>query len=105
VTWRSPAWRQAIRGDVPTLQEWAGGRAAIERTINWFYDRVDRDDLLSPLFLRRASAAHREHVITWWREVFGGPAGYTERLGGYPAMLAYRPHLASRSASGSGSPR
>jgi hypothetical protein len=25
-------------------------------------------------------------VTTWWCEVFGGPAGYTERLGGYPAM-------------------
>jgi len=41
----------------------------------------------------RVSAAHREHVTTWWCEVFGGPAEYTERLGGYPAMLAHHLNL------------
>ena len=74
--------------EAPTLYEWAGGREAIERMIGCFYDRVERDDLLSPLFPGGVGAAHREHVTTWWCEVFGGPAGYTERLGGYPAMLA-----------------
>jgi hypothetical protein len=34
---------------VPTLYEWAGGREAIERMIGCFYDRVEGDDLLSPL--------------------------------------------------------
>jgi truncated hemoglobin YjbI len=75
--------------EVPTLYEWAGGRAAIERMIGCFYDRVERDDLISPMFPGGVSVAHREHVTTWWCEVFGGPAGYTERLGGYPAMLAH----------------
>jgi hemoglobin len=36
--------------EVPTLYEWAGGREPIERMIGCFYDRVERDDLLSPLF-------------------------------------------------------
>jgi len=35
----------------------------------------------------------RENVTTWWCEVFGGPAGSTERLGGYPAMLAHHRDL------------
>ena len=35
--------------EVPTLYEWAGGQPAIERMIDRFYDRVERDDLLSPL--------------------------------------------------------
>ena len=73
----------------PTLYEWAGERPAIERLIGCFYDRVERDDLLGPFFPGGVSAAHREHVTTWWCEVLGGPAGYTERLGGYPAMLAH----------------
>src|ERR1700744_4940062 len=64
--------------DVPTLYEWAGGRAAIERMINCFYDRVERDDLLSPFFPGGVSATHREHVTTWWCEVLGGPADDTE---------------------------
>jgi truncated hemoglobin YjbI len=85
--------------DTPTLYEWAGGREAIERMIDRFYDRVEHDDLLSPLFPGGVSTAHREHVTTWWCEVFGGPAGYTERLGGYPAMLDHH-----RRAAGPGAP-
>jgi hemoglobin len=80
-------------GDMPTLYEWAGGQPAIERMINRFYDRVERDDLLSPFFPGGVSAAHREHVTTWWCEVLGGPAEYTEKLGGYPSMLHHHLNL------------
>ncbi len=80
--------------EAPTLYEWAGGRTAIERMINCFYDRVEQDDLISPLFPGGVSAEHRDHVTTWWCEVFGGPADYTEKLGGYPAMLAHHLNLA-----------
>jgi hemoglobin len=73
--------------------------------IGCFYDRVEHDDLLSPLFPGGVSAAHREHVTTWWCEVFGGPAGYTERLGGYPALLAHHATWASPLTSDSGLPR
>jgi hemoglobin len=71
----------------PTLFDWAGGRPAFERLINAFYDRVERDDLLSPLFPGGVTDEHREHVVTWWSEVFGGPAEYTDRLGGYHRMV------------------
>jgi hemoglobin len=80
-------------GDTPTLYEWAGGRPAIERMINRFYDRVERDDLLSPFFPGGVSATHREHVTIWWCEVLGGPAEYTEKLGGYPVMLHHHLNL------------
>ena len=72
----------------PTLYEWAGGREALERMLNAFYDRVEDDELLAPLFGGAVSAAHREAVTAWWGEVFGGPAAYTERHGGYENMLA-----------------
>jgi hemoglobin len=78
---------------VPTLYEWAGGRPAIGRMIDRFYDRVELDDLLSPFFPGGVSAEHRQHVTTWWCEVFGGPAEYTERLGGYATMLAHHRDL------------
>ena len=32
----------------PSLYEWAGGEPAIRRLMDCFYDRVERDDLLSP---------------------------------------------------------
>lgn len=79
---------------VPTLYEWAGGSAAFVRMIDAFYDRVERDDLLAPLFPGGVGAAHRQHVATWWSEVFGGPADYTDHLGGYEAMLAHHRGLA-----------
>jgi hemoglobin len=78
----------------PTLYEWAGGRAAIERMIDAFYDRVERDDLLGRLFPGGVSAEHRDHVTTWWSEVFGGPPRYTEALGGYEHMLGKHKGLA-----------
>jgi hemoglobin len=71
----------------PTLYEWAGGGAAIERLINAFYDRVERDELISPFFPGGVSAAHRDHVVAWWSEVFGGPDRYTRELGGYERMV------------------
>jgi hemoglobin len=72
----------------PTLYEWAGGREAIERMLNAFYDRVEEDDLISPLFPGGVSEEHRRNVATWWCEVFGGPPRYTEEHGGYEHMIA-----------------
>jgi hemoglobin len=74
---------------VPTLLQWAGGETAIERLIDAFYDRVEADELLSPLFPGGVTLEHRQHVTMWWIEVFGGPTDYTERLGGYENMLAH----------------
>ena len=78
----------------PTLYEWAGGQAVIRRLMDCFYDRVERDQLLSPYFPGGVSEEHRAHVSTWWSEVLGGPAGYTEDLGGYENMLAHHRGLA-----------
>ena len=77
-----------------TLYEWAGGEAAIRRLMDCFYDRVERDELLSPYFPGGVSEEHRAHVSTWWSEVLGGPARYTDDLGGYEQMLAHHRGLA-----------
>jgi hemoglobin len=77
-----------------TLYEWAGGATAFERLINAFYDRVEQDELLSPMFPGGVKEEHRLHVIAWWSEVFGGPARYTAELGGYEHMLAKHHNLA-----------
>lgn len=55
--------------------------------INAFYDRIERDDLLSPFFPGGVHAEHRRNVTIWWCEVFGGPSEYTTQLGGYERML------------------
>src|SRR5829696_1954580 len=62
-----------------------------------FYDRVERDDLLAPRFFPDGvNEAHRAHVTAWWTEVLGGPARYTEELGGYEGMLAHHRGLPAR---------
>jgi hemoglobin len=80
-------------GDVPTLYEWVGGSDAIRRLIDAFYDRVERDELLSGLFPGGVSEEHRANVTLWWGEVLGGPADYTEQLGGYRRMLDHHRDL------------
>jgi hemoglobin len=80
--------------DTPTIYEWAGGRAAFRRWLDAFYDLVERDELLAPLFGGTVNEAHRDHVTTWWCEVMGGPAEYTASLGGYEHMLAMHRGLA-----------
>jgi hypothetical protein len=65
--------------------------------------RVEADDLLSPFFPGGVHEDHRRHVSIWWAEVFGGPAAYTEQLGGYERMPRSTSVLASRTRNGSGS--
>jgi hemoglobin len=73
--------------DTPTVFEWAGGVDAFRRWLDTFYDLVEDDDLLAPLFGGLVTEEHRDHVTAWWSEVMGGPARYTEELGGYEHML------------------
>jgi hemoglobin len=47
---------------VPTIYEWAGGHDAFARWLNAFYDLVEDDELLAPLFGGIVSVEHREHV-------------------------------------------
>jgi hemoglobin len=79
---------------VPTIYEWAGGRAAFERWLNAFYDVVEEDELLAPVFGGHVGAAHRDAATTWWSEVMGGPADYTAHHGGYEHMLSRHVGLA-----------
>ena len=68
--------------------------------INAFYDRVERDDLLSPLFPGGVSREHRSHVTAWWIEVFGGPARYTSTWAATSGCSPTTATWASRSSSG-----
>jgi hemoglobin len=77
----------------PSLYEWAGGDHAFRALIDAFYDRVERDELLSPFFPGGVSEEHRDHVAAWWSEVFGGPDRYTAELGGYESMVAHHRDL------------
>ena len=71
----------------PTIYEWAGGQDAFARWFEAFYDLVEADDLLGPVFGGKVTREHRDHVTAWWCEVMGGPATYTADIGGYNYMV------------------
>ncbi|MEZ0092570.1 group II truncated hemoglobin [Streptacidiphilus sp. EB129] len=74
-------------GSTPTLFEWAGGTAAFERLFSRFYERVDEDPVLAPVFAGK-DPNHAEHVAAWLAEVFGGPATYSTGHGGHRHMAS-----------------
>jgi hemoglobin len=78
----------------PSIFSWVGGTEAIAGWLEAFYDAVEGDDLLAPVFGGVVTREHRDHVTAWWAEVMGGPATYTETLGGYEHMLAKHRGLA-----------
>jgi hemoglobin len=75
---------------VPTLYDWMGGMPAITRLIDELYRRVPNDPILAPVFAHMGPE-HVEHVAAFVAEVFGGPKGYSQHLGGHANMI--RHHL------------
>jgi len=75
---------------VPTLYEWLGGAAALERLMTRFYERVRQNEILAPIFAQMGSD-HPRHVAAFLAEVLGGPNEYSARQGGHPHMI--RRHL------------
>ncbi|MBW8846822.1 MAG: group II truncated hemoglobin [Burkholderiales bacterium] len=75
---------------VPTLYDWLGGIAALQRLTERFYERVKDDTLLAPVFAHM-SGEHPAHVAAFLAEVLGGPTAYSEQQGGHPHMI--RQHL------------
>ena len=81
-------------GEAPSIYDWIGGTEAIRRWLDAFYDEVEHDPLVGPVFGGLVSVEHRAHVTDWWAEVMGGPATYTEQHGGYEHMLEQHRGLA-----------
>jgi hemoglobin len=73
--------------ETPSIHDWIGGTDAIRRWLDAFYDEVERDPLLGPVFGGVVTEEHRDHVTAWWAEVMGGPTVYTDQHGGYAHML------------------
>ncbi|PSL47305.1 hemoglobin [Chitinophaga niastensis] len=75
--------------EVPSLYNWAGGQASLEKLTEVFYDKVLKDELLEPVF-RNMSPEHTKHVAHFIAEVFGGPKLYTDQdHGSHSNMVAH----------------
>jgi hemoglobin len=60
----------------PSLYEWAGGMETFQRLTAIFYDKVNKDEILSEVF-KHMSQEHPQHVAFFVAEVFGGPTQYS----------------------------
>jgi hemoglobin len=60
----------------PTLYEWIGGLEALNRSTKRFYEHVNQDQLLQPVFAHM-DAAHSQHVAAFLPEVLGGPTTFS----------------------------
>lgn len=71
-----------------SIYEAVGGEDAFLKLAAATHERCLADPELNHPFAQTADPNHLEHLAAYWAEVFGGPARYSESLGGQTAMLA-----------------
>jgi hemoglobin len=76
----------------PSIYEYAGGEAGIRKIVEIFYASIFEDPVLQPVF-KHPVATHIDHLTAFFSEEFGGPARYTDELGGYDRIVAVHRHL------------
>jgi hemoglobin len=67
--------------------EFAGGQAAFLALAAAHHERCLQDPELNHPFSHGVNPQHIENLAAYWAEVFGGPARYSESLGGHSGML------------------
>ncbi|MGW6198972.1 group II truncated hemoglobin [Kribbella sp. NPDC055110] len=70
-----------------TIYDHLGGDDALRRAVDIFYTSVLADPILQPLF-GNGRPEHVDHLTAFMAEVFGGPARYTDELGGFDHIIA-----------------
>ncbi len=93
---RRPA--RAPEGAAP-LFERVGGRAAVERIVDAFYDHVERDEVLRPLFPDDLGPG-REKQKLFVEQWLGGEPRYSERYGHPRLRMRHFPFVIDERAAG-----
>lgn len=71
----------------PSIFEFAGGEPAFLALATAHHERCLADPELNHPFSHPGHPQHVERLATYWAEVFGGPARFSESCGGHSAML------------------
>ena len=71
----------------PSIYEFAGGAEAFLALAAATHERCLQDPELNHPFSHTSDPNHLEHLAAYWAEALGGPARYSESLGGQAAML------------------
>lgn len=87
------------RHDPRTLYERVGGAEGVARIVDEFYDRVEADEELRPLFPEDTSSG-REKQRLFLSQWLGGPAAYSERWGHPRLRIRHFPFVITRRGAG-----
>jgi hemoglobin len=71
----------------PSIYEFAGGEPAFRALAAAHHERCLEDPELNHPFSHPGHPQHVERLASYWAEVFGGPAVYSQSCGGHSAML------------------
>jgi hemoglobin len=71
-----------------SIFEFAGGESAFLTLAAAHHERCLQDPVLNHPFSHPGHPDHVARLASYWAEVFGGPAIYSQSCGGHSAMLA-----------------
>ena len=71
----------------PTPFEQMGGADTFEHLVDGFYDRVQRDDVLAPMYPAEDWEGARWRLAAFLAQYWGGPTEYSDRRG-HPMLRA-----------------
>jgi hemoglobin len=80
----------AFTGASRSVYELIGGMETFRRLAEAFYNRIDADPFLRPMFPRILSGA-KERQALFLAQFFGGPTTYSERRGHPRLRMRHRP--------------
>jgi hemoglobin len=80
-----------------SLFDQVGGEAFIERLVDSFYDGVERDEILRPMYPEDLTEARR-HLTLFLIQYWGGPRTYQEERGHPRLRMRHAPFRVTKSA-------
>ena len=75
-----------------TMYEAVGGMVWFESMIDRFYEAVESDDLLRPLYPEDLTES-REHMVTFLAQYWGGPTTYSQERGHPRLRMRHAPFV------------
>ena len=81
-----------------TFYDEIGGMETFERIVNRFYDGVETDEVLRPMYPEEDLGPAAERFTHFLVQYWGGPATYSEQRGHPRLRMRHNPYVVDRAA-------
>jgi hemoglobin len=85
--------------DQSAIYETVGGRPFFERLVGAFYERVETDPVLRPMYPQADLTAPRERLTQFLEQYWGGPTTYSDKRGHPRLRMRHHPFVIDDAAS------